>query len=401
MESGKRYLLIIVLICSTACFMGCSGERKVDPEEKAICSGDGSYYMTGEGIYFRDEQFMLRYFDMDSGTTVVVCDKAECEHKSAEISGTSECNAQIGDTDQMAVFHDQVYYLTTGDEYDTEQLRCRDLDGNNDKKVAQFQGSLCNADADAWFYRDYLMVITRLSSGKTFDAENGEADDSRLQLNCINLETGKCDVVQQSSGLSGIGYSIYKAENGKFFYYSVEKECFFEYDPETKNQQALNVSCTAKIGGNQDDSASEYHFAYGDFCYGVSGEPSRRDKILEMNISTGEEKCIYSSENVYYASYQDYILIIDYLGDMVTDWDFYLYDTGKQELTKLQNSFLNEPGMCVFKKVSRTGVFFLWAVNAKPGQEYYAGDFEYRYMKLNDLLDGKDDYTSVYYLDQE
>lgn len=405
MLNKKSILQVLSLSCILLCFTGCSSSSKDDMEEVAACNRDGRYFMTEEGIYLEDENDILRYFDFHSKTTVVVCDKAECEHKPAEYSNEASCNGQIN-SEQLAVYHDKIYYLTGGEQYNTTQLRCRDMDGNNDSQVAVFRGNIFPTDTSTCFYRNKLMAMTEISSGDTFNAETKEAQNSTFVLSCIDLETGNCDVVQESTGLLGFGYSIYKAEDGKFFYYSTEKEGFFSYDPEDKTVTELQVPCTVKIGVEEEGNGINhlYHFAYGDYCYGVGGEGTDCDRVLKTGIETGEEESIYQNEEVYYVNYQDFLLIIDYSKGGLEDIEsreFYLFDIKKQELVKLQNSFLSEPGMSIFDLVSEDGVLFSWAVHKESGQRYYDGDFEYRYMTMEDLLEGKDDYTSVYYLSQE
>ena len=47
------------------------------------------------------------------------------------------------------------------------------------------------------------------------------------------------------------------------------------------------------------------------------------------------------------------------------------------------------------------GFVYAYAVNQREDQVAYVGDFEYRFMTLEDAVAGNDRYQVVYYLEQE
>lgn len=358
---------------------GCSSEKKADNEEVVICLDSGMYFMTEDGIYLVDENNMLRYYDRQADETVLVCDKAECEHKPSSDTERATCNAQFY-ADEFAVYQGKIYYLAV-DSYNKEKLCCRDLDGNNDRQIAVLDGRMSQSPAEAWFYQGYLMVLTSISSGETFDAETGEEKPSSVLLNCVDLETGEVAVVRETNQVIGPGFPIYKAEEGKFFYYSAEEEAFYAYEPGTGETKPVELSCSPQIYKEtvQDGVPQEYQQLYGSSCYGVRGELFERTAFLRMDLETGEEEVVLEGACIDYRYYGgDYIYLVEYPSkeDHIHK-TVYLYDAGDKKLTQIEHPCVQDFRSGHFSLVTKEGVIYLYAVNKKEEDFVYMGNFEY------------------------
>lgn len=403
-HSIRIHWKLLALISSIFAFLtGCTSDpvqlSDYDPEEVVICSFGN--FLTEEGFYFTDYNDMLNYFDIRSGKTVLVCDKAECKHEPSDFFGRASCNAQLGYF-TMAVYCDHIYYLLAGDSYNTTQLRCRDLDGNNDRLITQLQGEELNHQGNGWFYKNRFFYVTEIYPSESFNAESKESEHSTKRLNCVDLDTGKCNTIDEQSGEKGL-YKIYKAEKGNLYYYRLKDENFMVYNLENEELAVSDTKFKGQVG-YIDENINDllYDTVYQNYVYGLEGKLYNWKKVFKINIETGEEELIYNctGEKIgEFYEYQDFFLIKDKPAESYDPKIYLLYDKESGELTELKNSFLNEPGMLMPPGgVTRKGIVFTWAVDISQGEDS-CSTFEYRYISMEDLLAGKDDYTFVYRLE--
>lgn len=385
----KKFQLCLGIMMTGFLFAGC-GEKHDNGETAYFDCGEiQQVCLTEDGCYIVDENEMLHIFDKSSGKTVMVCDKPECAHSPSKGDETDPCNAEIN-TEQFAVYKDKIYYLVSGNEYNTLDLRRRDLDGNHDEKVVSLEGEGVNNCA--WFYEDTALVKVCTAVSKTFNAETKESDKPEARLYAVDLNSGKSSLIGSSFLTDQVNvFRVHKAEDGKFYYYSQEENAFYTYDTETGENQKRNVKCTA-------DFTTEYHGMSGDYCYGYKDDY----QLIRMNIETGEEEVFFTSEDPlplnYYSCFSNYIAIYDY-----TDGGkHYVFQADSGELTEIESNFVDMVGLSATPmSLSENGVVYSNEVNQKIWGEAYDGDFEYEYMALSDYMDGSSKYEVIYYLKQE
>ncbi len=107
-EFKKAPLILFTLVSTIALLCGCSKEREL-PEDNQANHGPlaimetekGYYYNWGYAVYFEEENAsntlreyknLLSYSDKETGETILVCNKPECEHK-----GSDSCTATYKD----------------------------------------------------------------------------------------------------------------------------------------------------------------------------------------------------------------------------------------------------------------------------------------------------------------
>lgn len=383
---GKKLWGIVAVVFASALIGGCGGTKN-SGEEVAISNFDQSF-MTQEGYYFIDEEGMLHFFDKKSGKTVIVCDRADCDHQPGEYAGASECNAELY-AEEMAVYGDKIYYISMSDTINELEVRCRDKDGNNDGKIASVEGQYTRDSA--WFYENTVMFTAEVIYPESFDAETKQSSkDSVMRLYAVDLSTGKAQIVKESS-LTEHDQALYvhKAEDGKFYFYDWEEGNFYTYSIETGSLEQREVKCAMEFGSI---------IIMGDYCYGAVPNRDGYDFVRE-NIETGEDEVYYTG-----ASYQDAIYYssgVCCFYNMDDPDHFCYYDTRTGKLTEMPGSYPTKIGVGAPTLISDEGVIFFTGVHMTDRMQSYSGDFEYQYMTLKDFLDGGDNYVPVYYLDQE
>ncbi len=400
----KRIIIIIAACMLLSSLAGCGNTMKENEEFAAWTSNlSGKGFLTEQGYYFvRDDAgySMLYYFDIETGKTVPVCDKAECDHRGADIFAGEEqtCNAQIVGS-EIVVYKNKIYY------FDGVTICRRDLDGNNDEKVAVLGNVYDHYLGEAaWFYRDTLLITASTTTAKTFDAETRESDGSELILYAVNLTNGKVTEIAKSSLTDAINaFAIYKSEHGKIHFYNLELNKYFVYDLKDKTISEQKVKCTADLG-----EGGGYYEIVGDYCYGY-GTLDGKDTLVRMNIETGEEETYYAARGSYCPT-QSWFNGARYVVDL-PDWEegmdrekisFYYYDEKEGVLTELSRGIYNDYRTSSFPVIGdEKGIVYSVAVNRQEDETVYTGDVEYRYMSMENLLAGNDEYQVVYCLEEE
>lgn len=402
----KKTKIFTVFLCFFLILLsGCAEEKSISDEEKTVCWGQSDHMILEEdGCYFLNEEEMLYYFDISSGKTVPVCDKAECEHQFQDITAAEEdlCNAQMRSTN-FSIYGDKIYYVSGG-EYNELFIRCRDLDGNNDKKVTQIEG--VDMNGDAMFYQNKLLITVVIYASKSFDAETKESDSNFLRLYLVDLDTGDTKIIDESSCIDQNSYGIMKGEKGKFYYYDMEENAFFTCEAET-GETELFCNMYEVDYGEETADAINYYIFHGDYCYGIIAMDGIR-KYVRLNIETGEGEIFLVTTEPDVCEPDEYVTIPYTSSDAyytLNDWEnpennkFAVYDFSDGSLTDLPGKFFKD-----FRYTPAVwtdmGAVFLYAVDWEGSDMSYSGDFEYRYISRKDLMEGNDNFQTFYYLDQ-
>lgn len=400
----RNILIFIVILFCFGGLVGCNADKKENADEYAIWMGTDDY-LTEEGYYFTQDAangngIMLWYFDIVSGITVPVCDKAECAHQAVGLfSGESpSCNAQIEDY-EIVVYKDQVYYLSGEDMKIV--LRRRDKDGNNDEKVAAIDAPYMGERI--WFYRDHAFIMAATGVSQSFDPETKESDDSVMRLFDADLKSGQTKILAESSltERTNSAFTVYEMKDGKVSFYDLEKDKWYTYDVENEGLEEQKEIRERAIYG----SAGEYWDIWENYGYTFWEDGLGNSSIACIDWKSGEEKTIYAGETGntlgYYLNRQQNCMYI-----IESNWEtgfqkIYYYDIETGEMKQAAGEFEKDRKNGYPTIGSKEGFIYSYAVNQLEGQAVYAGDFEYRYMSLEDLLNGTDKYQVVYYLDQE
>lgn len=400
----KKIMLTIICCIIFSFLIGCNGSD--NNEEHTVWTTNISFYgcLTDDGYYFirtdiQPGYSMLYYFDIKTGKTVPVCDKAECSHRGVDtLSGEKQvCNAQItGNT--FICFKDKIYY------FDGSCIYRRDLDGNNDEKVAtvgkgydHFFGNT----SMAWFYRDTLLLTMEKSAAGTFDAASHTSDASQIILYSINLDNGDVEEVASSSVIPNqFEFRIYKSEQGKIHFYQLEKDKWFVYDTESHDLNEEHVKCTANLGED-----GGYMNVLGDYCYGYSMDGN--DNFIRTSIETDETEICYDTKGNFCTSntwFYGCTYIMDQNRDengFSYDRELLYYDEDANTLTKFPPGIYQDY-RAIFPVIgNKDGMVYSIATNRAENELFYAGDFEYRYISMEDLLDGTDHSKLIYELKKE
>ena len=292
MRKRNTILTIIAMLCILL-MGGCNADKTDQSEEQVIYQGGGGGALTDEGWYFtRDtddgQGIMLWFFDMASGNTVLVCDKAECAHQAVDISRGENisCNAQIENYDIIA-YKDKIYYLT--DDYMKLVLRRRNKDGNNDEKVATIDASIMGRRM--WFYRDKVFFMASTEVSRSFDPETRESDNSIMRLFAVDLNSGETEIIAESSMAEAqvYAFNVYQMKDGIASFYDLEKDKWYTYEMESgKVEEQLGIRAKAKYG-----TVGEYLDICGQYCYDCFQDSSGNMKLMRMDWKTGEESIVY------------------------------------------------------------------------------------------------------------
>lgn len=402
MKKGKIIfgtLTVIGLVLLSSCM------EKEESGEYAVWRDNDRGCFTDDGYYFvmEDENGLgnlLYYFDMESGNTVPVCDKAECTHRAVDLSTgeSASCNAQI-ESDEIVAYRDKIYYFSGKDM--KLCLRRRDKDGNQDEKVAEIDASY--KGGRMWIYQERAFVMAYTSVSRSFDPESRESDDSVMKLFAVNLNNGKTDVLAESSLISAVNYAfqIYKMEDGKVYFYNLETDKWFIYDIESAVLQEQDNTKPGMKYGN----AGEYVDICGKYCYDIFKDNDGIMKIMRLDLESGGENVLYKGEKGNIADYVicglDSMYIFELNGDADEIENICFYDMETEEIKQAGGDFYEDFRVCVPHMCSDKGIIYSYAVNREQGEDAYSGNFEYRYMALEDMIAGTDAYQTIYYLNQE
>lgn len=339
---------------------------------------------------------MLYYHDFATGKSVPVCDRTECDHQAVDPdSGTSAtCNAQIKTYNTVAVYQDKIYYVEQAERY--LSLRRRDTDGNNDEKVADLDAA--QMGGRMWFYRDRAFLMASTDVSGSFDAETRKSDKSRMRLFVINLTNGKTEILAESSLIAAVNYAfnVYRMEDGKAYYYDLERDKWYVYDIDsgTRTEQD-EIRKHAKYG-----SLGEYVDMYGDYCYELFTDDSGNSRIMRLDWETGEENIIYEGNDGNVVTFtiweMDCMLISELTQDISKIKNLIWYDMISGELKPIPDSFYEDYRVYHPYDGSGKGIIYTYAVDKEEGDQPYDGDIEYRFMSLEDLLEGTGEYQVVY-----
>ena len=149
----------------------------------------------------------------------------------------------------------------------------------------------------------------------------------------------------------------------------------------------------------------EYIDLSGQYCYEVFEDESGKRDLMRMNRETGEETVICSAaegNEFGFAIYgMDFMSITELDLESSEIENLYFYDMETGSLEQISSDFYEDFHVSVPFMWSEQGFAYAYAVNQREDQVAYVGDFEYRFMTLEDAVAGNDRYQIVYYWAQE
>ena len=423
----KRALLGVFIGCMLS---GCSADKSdtggtqietdvngkadipvLSESQKGQCQlGMGNYLFTDSGIVYTKQNengngYLLYYFDEKSGISVALCSKGNCSHSAVDVTigEDIECNAQIITPTLLSVYNGRIYYLSEDDDSMDLAIKSRDMMGTDDKKVAELSAQYFGTDA--WNYGKYIFVAAYTDVSESFDAKTRESDSSRSLLFAINLENGDVNIVAESEQIETSGVFVLSGYDGNKIdiYRTYDKKCF-NYDLESgtlSDAPELTEKLADKhiVEGNPDGNT--YFISTNSYMYGVN---STDKSIMQLNMSTGEEKTIYSPANegeedgnCGFAPIGDDGVIIDIRKSDSGEILHYFYlDTDSDELTEVKGEFTTDPKTLGIDCSGDNGFVYNYPVDMKDGQAVYDGKFELRFMSIQEFLGKGNEYKVVY-----
>ena len=280
----RKILLFILITAFLTCLTGCSTQQVNLSEEYAIGDTGNNGFMTKDGYYFtkdseNEEGILLYYFDYDSGKTVPVCDKAECDHWAVNPASGKKvtCNAQICTYTDFVVYGNKIYYV------DHEErklcLRRRNTDGNQDEKVTVLDAS--ELGGRMWFYGNHAFVMASTDVSQSFDPETRESEKSSMRLFAINLQNGKTEILAECSLTAATYYAfcIYQMENGQVYFRNLEEDKWYVYDTQNESlKEQTEISDHVLVG-----KCGEYADIYEMYAYETFDDASGCRSIMQLN----------------------------------------------------------------------------------------------------------------------
>ena len=396
----RKWLFIVILILLLH-LSGCGANDNEFKESVFWWYYSGA--ATEDGYFFVDNEYMLHFFDYQSGKTVYVCNKPECPHKPAELldPASFKCEAQLP-TNQFAVFNGGIYYFYNV-AYNTLELRRRDLDGNNDRGLRRFKGQDIS---EALFYRNSVILTKVIYSSETFDPATGNEDAFEFVLSVIDLtnhdETVCAKVIADASGIVGPRNAIvlHDVADGKISYYDESLAGYYEYDiasgKVTRNEDILV---------EQNPVNSPYAFAYKDYVYGIDNSDVTQHMLRKSLINSTEELILSTDKRVLFDNYHtDNVLIMLATNESrikSADNELYIYNTVTGELKETKHPVIKTPAFVYPIFVTNDGIFVKLAVDNEDESIGYDGTYETVYITFDELISDRGTYISVYTFFQE
>ena len=191
-------------------------------------------------------------------------------------------------------------------------------------------------------------------------------------------------------------FNVYRMEDGKAYYYDLERDKWYVYDIDsgTRTEQD-EIRKHAKYG-----ALGEYVDMYGDYCYELFTDDSGNSRIMRLDWETGEENIIYEGNDGNVVTFtiweMDCMLISELTQDLSKIKNLIWYDMISGELKPIPGSFYEDYRVYHPYDGSGKGIIYPYAVDKEEGDQPYDGDIEYRFMSLEDLLEGTGEYQVVY-----
>lgn len=375
--------LVFTVIC------GCGGSIRKGKTEQQMDDviSNGFICETEQGIIFSGNTEMAYYYDYQTEQTLPLCAKANCRHESE-----TDCMAKKLTSVAFlpVIYKNDLYYLNLNDDHSRWDFYRSNIDGTNEKKLAELEYE--TQPLNAAFHEDKVYLIGSIYGSN----EQGTIQD-RTELYSIDLESGVVQpLLSISYGESGDVWldfvHIYK-DSLYFQFFSREADTsyvngYYEMNLEDGTIHFLEWTKDALIK----DGKNNYILMDCNRTFETSGKEIRESAVLTYrNLDTGE------SEELTDLIEQGRALIVDdgclYMevseGRKTGTWKFYSWET-KETKTIAEVSLEME-------------YFFLeYAVKVK-GKEQLIGEWKeaqengeiikgHYMISLEDFLEGKESY---------
>lgn len=287
-----KKIITVLLGIAVICCAGCGVDERILNYEDEPSNYNTGVKKAENGYYFVDilASGRLRYHDLESGVTVPLCNKPECDHD------TESCISGYID-DGFAICGDYIYYATSenSEEFAEVAIYQIALDGSSRTKLATGCSVKIPEGVGGGMQFSHMVV----HKGKlifTYDASVGNS--LRKQgISEYDLSTGKITEIMSTSADSfnvrdfiGLGDCIYFAYD----------DDLMKYDMNTKELSAIYKEKCSLLR-----SDGEYLYSY------------RAGYIWKIDPVTGEEiKLVHKGKNYMYcgtfAAYKGYLLVYNY-----------------------------------------------------------------------------------------
>lgn len=265
-------IILTILTIIIAVKLNNNRESQENQEDKTVCKILTSY--TDAGMLYAFDN-LLRYTDVKSGKSIILCDKPNCRHQyDGKNVLEQSCNAVVqGLVSAIAIYHNQLYYAL--DDKRVTWLFEASVNGSDRKAVTRLEN--VQGSPAAVYQDDYLLY----SYVNTYDYEAEEIQGVKLDkpiagMAVIDLKTKKTVYLPEKEAYEASMTKPYEYQDKIYYEYSYRdvKIDYFSFDftlPE--NQEYLKeISHT------------------GLYCY---------------DLKTEKETCIYSGKSFRICDYQD------------------------------------------------------------------------------------------------
>ena len=246
----KKSCISLMLCIALICFGGCGKGKSEDWTGSSVWNSGSSFCMMDEGVLYNShgEDGKLFFYDYETGTSMPLCARANCEHTSNDCMAVS----LFGRVDFIGRLGDRWYYHTTGDsQYEGTFYQC-DLNGENEKPIGDFPyTSGTTGDTVSVFYEHYCVTV---GEDLFFDEKTGKWEGTVSGIYRFDLKNGKTEALTEEKEYAIPAYAVYGLWENSLIYseWNGEKRMIKRMDLDTKKQEVLledNDVLTGKLQG--------------------------------------------------------------------------------------------------------------------------------------------------------
>ena len=392
-----KRILLALCICYMMFLSSCSSQESnvlSESENESVSAwytGYSQIYLNDSGVFFlRNDPFsggeQLYFYDYQSTAFVPLCNKPECSHKAVDVTTSKAlCNAQICTT-AFVEYQNRIYYIGT-----TEMnlsLCVRDIDGENDKMIAKLDASYMGARF--WIYDNTAFVTAATSVSDSFSPETHSSNQSEKILFAVDIKSGKVTELARSPLASSPNtFVAYHFEKGIVSFYDEFLDEWFIYNIQTQAYES-----DSKMNELMPDISFDGYSSDGDLAMAFVGDyiyclGNFETEIVLISLKTGERQVIDITKRDIsgYCELKDYGLIfMEMDGD--GNQEMYLFDYDHGNLLNISGCELNRSDTFVYISGRKNGLVY----------QFFNQDtemFEYRYVTIENILDGSDEYQFI------
>ena len=338
----KKIISFITAALMMLSLAGCNDDSKNAADWRIVSVWD-TLEREKNGGFQTDTYSSLSFVDFSTMEQSPICDDPTCKHESGS------CNS-YGKDNHPFLYNDKLYYIKETDIYQENdemlrdtQLWRSDINGANEKQIAEIKGRAYSKDEQMLVFGDTAYMCMNIYN---YD-ENNDEIEGNIQIISCNLESG--EITNYGEVLSGYNISaqVYGLWDNKMIFSTARPPENLPYmERMAKYAEENNLTADEAFAA----FVSEYIFEYYQFDLDT-GEISEceypepqaispyyyyyldGDKLMYLDTE-GEEHEIEGIEGEY-----DYMTPVNGYSVINDDSTTYLFNEAEQELIKLNGRY--------------------------------------------------------------